>query len=42
MTRKVLFAGAILLAVVLVAVAADTITGKWVYILPSDTGALSI
>jgi hypothetical protein len=31
MTRKVLFAGAILLAVALVAVAADAITGKWTY-----------
>jgi hypothetical protein len=31
MTRKVLFAGAILLAVALVALAADAITGKWTY-----------
>jgi hypothetical protein len=38
MTRKVLFAGAILLAVVLVAVAADTITGKWVYQQPAMGG----
>ena len=31
MTKKVLFAGGILLAVALVAVAADNITGKWTY-----------
>jgi hypothetical protein len=31
MTKKLLFAGAILLAVTLVAMAADAITGKWVY-----------
>jgi hypothetical protein len=31
MTKKLLFAGAILLAVALVATAADSITGKWVY-----------
>ena len=38
MTRKVLFAGAILLAVVLVAVAADAVTGKWVYEQPAMGG----
>jgi hypothetical protein len=31
MTKKVLFAGGILLALALVAVAADNITGKWTY-----------
>jgi hypothetical protein len=31
MTKKLLFAGAILLAVALVATAADSISGKWVY-----------
>ncbi len=31
MTKRLLFAGVVLLAVALVAVAADNITGKWVY-----------
>jgi hypothetical protein len=31
MTKKLLFAGMILLVVALVALAADTVTGKWVY-----------
>jgi hypothetical protein len=31
MTKKLLYAGVVLLAVALVAVAADNITGKWVY-----------
>jgi hypothetical protein len=35
MTKKLLFVGAILLAVVLVAMAADSITGKWVYDQPA-------
>ena len=35
MTKKVLFVSAILLAVALVAVAADSITGKWVYPMPA-------
>lgn len=38
MTKKVLFAGAILLAVALVAVAADNITGKWTYDAPAGRG----
>ena len=35
MTKKLLFVGAILLAVTLVAMAADSITGKWVYDQPA-------
>jgi len=35
MTKKVLFVSAILLAVALVAIAADSITGKWVYDMPA-------
>jgi hypothetical protein len=35
MTKKVLFVSAILLAVALVAIAADSITGKWVYAMPA-------
>ena len=35
MSKKVLFVSAILLAVALVAVAADSITGKWVYPMPA-------
>src|ERR1035441_9940204 len=35
MTKKLLFVGAILLAVTLVALAADSITGKWVYDQPA-------
>ena len=41
MNKKLLFAGAILLALATIAIAADAVTGKWVYILPSDTGALT-
>jgi hypothetical protein len=35
MTKKVFFVSAILLAVALVAIAADSITGKWVYDMPA-------
>lgn len=35
MTKKVLFVSVVLLAVALVAIAADSITGKWVYEMPA-------
>ena len=38
MTKKLLFAGMILLVVALVALAADAVTGKWVYETPGRDG----
>lgn len=38
MNKKLLFAGMILLAVALVALAADSVTGKWVYEQPGRGG----